>query len=142
MMTEPHFTTLARDASVGSDRIFTVSRTDEMHYIVIEPGTLREEALIVRDCRGFWPHLVLFSWDMNHLIRLRHSHVAGSVVRIEPVSAELAAARQKAAMTWCWHSKACAVRSLEDEVVAWLCPDCDEQLPAEWATAQAGPALP
>lgn len=134
-MSEPYFTTLARDATVGSDRVFTVSRTDEMHHIVIEPGAPHEETLLVRDCRGFWPHLVLFSYDMNHQARLCHPHPAGAAVRVDPVSAELAEARQKAAATFCWHSKAEPVRTLDDEIVAWLCPDCDEQLPMDWSRA-------
>lgn len=30
----------------------------------------------------------------------------------------------------CRHRRAKGVRDLNDNVVAWLCPDCDEQLPA------------
>lgn len=33
----------------------------------------------------------------------------------------------------CDHADAIPVESLLREVVAWLCPDCDAQLPARWA---------
>jgi hypothetical protein len=33
----------------------------------------------------------------------------------------------------CAHPKAVPVKSTLGETVAWLCPACDTQLPAEWA---------
>lgn len=35
----------------------------------------------------------------------------------------------------CRHSAAVPVESVLGELVAWLCPGCDEQLPAEWRNA-------
>lgn len=41
-----------------------------------------------------------------------------------------------------YHRNAVAVEDVSGERVAALCPECDEQLPAWWATAEPGPALP
>lgn len=35
----------------------------------------------------------------------------------------------------CRHPRAVPVESVLGELVAWLCPGCDEQLPAEWRSA-------
>lgn len=35
------------------------------------------------------------------------------------------------------HAAAVPVDALTGEIVAWLCPDCDKQLPANWRPAPA-----
>lgn len=46
---------------------------------------------------------------------------------------ELGMERLKAALGPCTHANALPVQTLVScEVVAWLCPDCDRQLPALW----------
>lgn len=48
---------------------------------------------------------------------------------------ELAGARMVAALGPCAHPDAVPVQlQMTDEVVAWLCPACSTQLPAEWDT--------
>ena len=50
---------------------------------------------------------------------------------VRGISAELANARLVAVFGPCRHAAAVPVVSA-GVVVAWLCPDCDVQLPAEW----------
>lgn len=52
------------------------------------------------------------------------------------VSAELAAARISAALGPCPHEHAVPVHTtgLDEDLVAWLCPACYTQLPADWKT--------
>jgi hypothetical protein len=58
-------------------------------------------------------------------------------------SMELAAARMTAILGPCRHTAAEPVQLLDDgDTVAWLCPDCDTQLPADWAPAPAPPQWP
>lgn len=66
---------------------------------------------------------------------------------LAPLSAgmtiEMASARLGAAFGACPHADTVPVELLDDgEIVAHLCPDCDAQLPAEWAVAPALPAFP
>lgn len=48
------------------------------------------------------------------------------------ISAELAIARLVAVSGGCPHSEPVEVRTVIGELVAWLCLECDKQLPAEW----------
>lgn len=50
------------------------------------------------------------------------------------VGFEVAAARRRAALGPCAHSGAAPVDISTLGRVAWLCPDCLEQLPADWRT--------
>ena len=61
----------------------------------------------------------------------------GPVSPIGGVSAELAGARLRAAFGPCAHGEAVPVETLDGETVAWLCPACDEQLPADWVSPAA-----
>jgi len=42
----------------------------------------------------------------------------------------------------CMHTQASPVETLARETVAWLCPDCDEQLPANWQPSRLPPFVP
>jgi hypothetical protein len=80
--------------------------------------------------------VIYLGLDDDHRACLVHNHMAGAVVRLEPVSPDLAEARRKVALGGCAHPDAVPVRAYANtEVVAWLCPGCDEELPRDWDNA-------
>lgn len=127
-------TTLAASEAAGSDRIFLCSGAEVVHHVTLQPGTAHQETVRVWDFFGTGPYVARLGYDKDHPTYLRSAHPTGSAVRIEAVSTEVVAARQKAAFGLCMHPEAVPVRTLDDEeaVVAWLCPQCDEMLPADW----------
>lgn len=67
----------------------------------------------------------------------RRAEVVVRPARFYGSRAELVSARLKAAVGPCAHAEAVPVETLDGETVAWLCPGCDEQLPAEWVSPAA-----
>ena len=133
-MTEPYITTMAASEAARSERLSLCGAPRVVHHVTLQPGTPYEETVRVWDCFGTGPYILRLGYDKDHPAPLYHAHVAGSVVRLEAVSAELEAARQKAALGLCMHPGAVPVSTFSDpvEVVAWLCHDCDEPLPVDW----------
>lgn len=133
-VTEPYITTLAASEVMWSDRLSLCGTAGIVHHVTLQPGTPYEETVRVWDCFGTGPYVLRLGHGVNHRAFLRHAHPIGSVVRIEAVSAELAAARRKAALGLCMHPEAVPVSTFSDpvEIVAWMCPHCDEALPADW----------
>lgn len=60
---------------------------------------------------------------------------AGSIAKLR-ADAELGFARLTAVLGPCAHPDAVPVELATGEIVAWLCPACDRQLPAGWDTLQ------
>lgn len=52
------------------------------------------------------------------------------------ISFEQAGARLSALSCRTAHTTAVPVDSVAGDIVAWLCPDCDQQLPADWEPAR------
>ncbi len=52
---------------------------------------------------------------------------------------ELGFARLSAALGPCAHPEAVPVDAVTGDVVAWLCPGCDAQLPAAWSDVRVMP---
>lgn len=130
-MTDPFITTLAYSEPAGSDRIGLYAGPVEVHFVTVAPGTPWEEKIRVWECSGSGPYVLRLGYDSLHPLRLLGAHPAGALVRVEPVSPEVSAARREAAVRSCWHPDAVPVDVL-GEVVAWLCPSCGEALPAGW----------
>lgn len=53
------------------------------------------------------------------------------------LSMEIAGARLNAALGGCTHTSAVPVEISTGETVAWLCPTCGQQLPADWERPQS-----
>lgn len=94
---------------------------------------------IVRDIEQQKPPLIVappLSASMNPEVVVppwRHPLFQGDQISYANVEHEVA--RMLAIDPPCPHSGAVPVESVLGEVVAWLCPECDEQLPAEWRSA-------
>lgn len=60
----------------------------------------------------------------------------GPVSPVSPagISMEMFGVNLKAALGGCAHPEAVPVETLGGELVAWLCPGCDERLPPEWVS--------
>jgi hypothetical protein len=56
---------------------------------------------------------------------------------VRDLTSDRAAMKMLARVKGCPHVSAVPVDSLEGKRVAWLCPDCDGQLPAEWKPPQS-----
>lgn len=125
-------TTLAYSEPAGSNRIGLCSLPAEVHFVTVGVGTPRAEKVRVWDCYGSGPCVLWLGYDSQNPVRLLAAHLAGTAVRIEPISREVATARRIAAERSCWHPNAVPIDVLGQEVVAWLCPACDEVLPADW----------
>lgn len=131
-MAEPYLTTLAYSEPAGSDRIGLCSSRADVHFVTVGPGTPQEEKVRVWACNGFGPYVLQLGYDSQNPVCLLSAYLAGTVVRIEPISPELALARLHTSTHSCWHPHAVPVDVLGQEIVAWLCPTCDEVLPADW----------
>jgi hypothetical protein len=132
MMTEQHLTTLASTVLKGDDRVVLCTRSRDIHYLTIGPGTPYEERIRAWDCEGIGPYMAHLGYDKDHPLHLASSHLAGTAVRIDGVSPELAAARRKSWNGPCSHPDVEPVETLAGELVAWLCAGCDEKLPPDW----------
>lgn len=115
-------------------------------HVVWRRRPWREAALRALDIRWQWEHI---SRAVNAAFRVTIDQPMRWALRwpepaqetpMEPTAVspgmELLAARMAAAMGPCAHSDAVPVRTarLDAELVAWLCPGCDTQLPAGWTT--------
>lgn len=52
------------------------------------------------------------------------------------ISAAMFGAILQATLGPCQHPRIVDVTTIADELVAWLCVDCGQQLPAEWAKVE------
>lgn len=68
--------------------------------------------------------------------------MAAQVRQAAVTDLELIGAHIKAAFGPCAHPEPVPVETLDGELVAWLCPGCDEQLPAAWKPSALPPFEP